>query len=220
MNTLASRLQSLVDEVHGGSALAAARTIGITRPRLLRMLSGATSTPADVLERISGAYGASFNWLLLGEGAPPAVLSRPQGLPWSEILEWQQLVNRAGSELHLETETIFTLQRLPFVMAALNEDFLSHRPAAPAPEAIAGLRHAFAAYTAWLGAVLKYGSAQSLDVLPGWLKNNAVGYNGGSVARIMTGVTAVTAVAAVANVTPVSFGGKPKARAATKRRKH
>jgi hypothetical protein len=180
------------------------------------MLSGTTSAPADVLEQISRAYGASFDWLLLGQGAPPAVLSQPLGLPWSEIVEWQQLVKRAGHELHLESATMFTLQRLPFVMAALNEDFIRHPSASPPPEeAVTALRHAFAAYTAWLGAVLAYGSARALDELPGWLKNTFASHAGGSVARIMSDVTAVTNV----TITAVSPGGKSKARAATKGRK-
>lgn len=73
MNTLSGRVQQLVDQMHGGSVNAAAKSIGMKQQTLARVVSGAIENPrAKTLEQIARFYRVTLEWLLTGAGEGPA----------------------------------------------------------------------------------------------------------------------------------------------------
>jgi hypothetical protein len=82
--TTAGRLQWLVDRLQGGKTSVAALAWSVDRPTLSRVLSGKVRKPrGDFLYQIAQASGTTVEWLLTGEGDPPAL---PTEVPPSAVV--------------------------------------------------------------------------------------------------------------------------------------
>lgn len=111
--TLASRIQRLVDEFAQGSVRGAAELWDIQRLTLLRLIKGQVRNPRGaVLERIAEACGTGVDWLRTGEGSPPTPPAPTELLvtPWHG--RWRRLVE----ELELSEEVTERVTALPGLM--------------------------------------------------------------------------------------------------------
>jgi transcriptional regulator with XRE-family HTH domain len=103
-NTLARRVRSLVESIHGGSINAAATDLGMAHPTLARIVDGRVQSPrSDALEKIGKFYGVSADWLLTGEGKGPAPQTDANVLPQVELYRWYRVVDRIEPNAELKT---------------------------------------------------------------------------------------------------------------------
>jgi hypothetical protein len=95
--SLASRVQRLVNDFAQGSVRGAAELWDIQRLTLLRLIKGQVRNPrGPVLEQIAEACGTDVEWLRTGKGAPPIPPSPTELLmtPWQG--RWRRLVEELG----------------------------------------------------------------------------------------------------------------------------
>ena len=111
--TLALRVQRLVDEFAQGSVRGAAELWDIQRLTLLRLIKGEVRNPrGPVLERIAEACGTTVDWLRTGQGSLPKTPAPAELLmtPWQG--RWRRLVE----ELGLSAEVTERVAALPGLM--------------------------------------------------------------------------------------------------------
>lgn len=122
LQSLAERVQYLVDRWHNGSINAAASEIGIPEPTLRRIAAGDTINPRlAVLQKIAKYYRVGLDWLGSGSGEGPEktehepmrVITRREWLNWSKLVEDLGLTPiEADAVLHLPSATVLGWNRL------------------------------------------------------------------------------------------------------------
>jgi transcriptional regulator with XRE-family HTH domain len=119
-NSIAERVRSLIDRVHGGSVNAAARDTGIPQRTLARIADGTVENPrADALQRLATFYKASLEWLLSGQGEGPQHPLGPDTREGNEMALREILrVNMLQKRLKLSRNAAGAITVFPSAVAA------------------------------------------------------------------------------------------------------
>jgi transcriptional regulator with XRE-family HTH domain len=122
LQSLAERVQYLVDRWHDGSVNAAATEIGVPEPTLRRIAAGDTVNPRlAVLQKIARHYRVGLDWLATGSGDGPAPAEHEptRAFMGREWLNWVKVVQNLGltpveadAVLHLPAATVMGWNRL------------------------------------------------------------------------------------------------------------